>query len=113
MIGLGIWEATVDTLFFKETGRVEIYDDNGSYGFRGSVRGFDLSKIETVSVKEEGNVIDAVVSVPVLPGAEIALHAEIDGDSLTGYAVLPIIGKVKIKDGHRIKENGQASGEDK
>ena len=104
MTGLGIWEASIDAMFLKETGRVEIYDNNGAYGFRGSLRGFDLGDIEVVSVKEDGNIIDAVITVPVLPNAEIPLHAEIDGDNLTGYAVLPIIGKVKIKDGHRIKE---------
>ncbi|MBQ6265593.1 MAG: hypothetical protein IJK60_09120 [Clostridia bacterium] len=104
MIGLGIWEATVDALFFKETGRVEIYDNNGTYGFRGSARGIDLSKIEILCVKEEGNVIDAVITVPVLPNAEIPVHAEIDGDTLTGSAVLPLIGKIKIKNGRRIKE---------
>jgi hypothetical protein len=104
MTGLGLWEASVDTLLFKETGRVEIYDNNGEYGFRGTVRGFDLSKIETVSLKEEGGTIDATVRTPLFPGKTVDIHIEIDGDTLTGYAVLPLVGKVKIKNGHRVKE---------
>lgn len=104
MIGIGLWEASIDAMFFKETGRVEIYDNNGTYAFRGDTRGLDFSTIQVLSAKEEGNTIDAVVSVPVLPNAKIDLHIEIDGDNMEGYAVLPLIGKVKIKDGHRIKD---------
>ncbi|MBR4766357.1 MAG: hypothetical protein IK085_06310 [Clostridia bacterium] len=104
MTGLGLWEAGIDTLFFKETGRVEIYDNNGSYAFRGNVRGFDLSQIRVVSLTEEGNIIDAVVDTPVFPGKEVSLHIEVEGDTLNGYAVFPLVGKVKIKNGRRITE---------
>ncbi|MBQ8944326.1 MAG: hypothetical protein IJ050_07465 [Clostridia bacterium] len=104
MTALGLWEASIDTLFFKETGRVEIFDNNGEYGFRGVVRGFDLSKIEVISLKEEGGTIDAAVKTPLFPEKTVDIHIEIDGDALAGYAVLPVVGRVKIKNGHRIKE---------
>ena len=39
MIGLGIWEASINTMFFRGTGRVTISDNNGEYDFRLEVIG--------------------------------------------------------------------------
>ena len=37
MIGLGTWEAPINTMIFRGTGRVTISDVNGEYDFNGSV----------------------------------------------------------------------------
>ena len=48
------------------------------------------------------NDIDAVVQTSLLPGKDINLSVSIDGDDITGFLKIPFVGKVKLKDGHRI-----------
>ncbi len=104
MIGLGTWEARIDTMFYRGTARVKIYDDNGQYGFEVTVPGVDVPDISVVSIEEEAEHISAVVTTSVLPGKEINLDVDIDGDDLFGFVKVPYFGKVKLKDAHRIAE---------
>ncbi len=102
MIGIGTWECKVDTMFFKGTAQVKIFDNNGEYGFDVIIPDFDVPDITVLSVEEDGNDIDAVVQTSLLPGKDINLSVSIDGDDITGFLKIPFVGKVKLKDGHRI-----------
>ena len=72
MIGIGKWEASINTMLFRGTGRVTISDKNGQYDF----------KLEIV-------------------GENVPVTATFDGDSVVGTAKLPFIGNIKLS-GHRI-----------
>lgn len=103
MIGLGKWGCKVDTMFFKGDAAITLFDDNGSYGFELDVPGVDIPDITVKQVTEEGgDTLNAVVQTSLLPGKDIEMTATFDGDDFTGIIKIPFIGKVKLKDGHRI-----------
>lgn len=102
MIALGKWEMSVKTMIYSGKILLNIFDDGGKYGYEMTIPGMKAPKIDIKEINENGNIIDAVLSTPLLPGKDIALHAEFDGDTVEGYAKLPIFGKVKITDGRRI-----------
>ncbi|MBQ2775728.1 MAG: hypothetical protein IJF40_07580 [Clostridia bacterium] len=104
MIGLGTWQCSVDTMFFSGTAEVRVFDNNGEYGFELKVPNVDIPKIDVKEVIEEGNTINAVATAALLPGKEINLSLEFDGDTFTGFVKVPFIGKVKIKDGKKIAD---------
>lgn len=104
MIGIGTWETRIDTMFFKGQATVKIFDDGGKYGFEIDVPGVDVPDIEVVSVTEKDEHIDAVLHTSVLPGKDIDLSVDIDGDDLFGWVKIPVFGKIKLKDAHRIAE---------
>ncbi len=102
MIGLGTWQGSVDTMFFSGTAEVRVFDDNGKYGFELKVPNIEIPKIEVKEVVEEGNKINAVATTNLLPGKDINLSLEFNGDTFTGFVKVPLLGKVNIKDGKKI-----------
>lgn len=103
MVGLGKWSAGVKTMFFSGSGTVEIFDNNGKYGFRFDVEGFDGNGVKINSVKEDGNTLIIAGEYPsIMPGKEVVAHITFEGDTLTGFAQIPLLGKIKIADGHKI-----------
>lgn len=104
MIGLGTWECRVSTMFYKGTARVKVFDNNGEYGFEIYVPDFEVPDIKLISAEEDGNHVDAVVQVSLLPGKNINLSVDFDGDIITGFVKVPMLGKITLKDGHRVEE---------
>ncbi len=104
MIGLGTWQGSVDTMFFSGTAQVRVFDDNGKYGFELQVPDIDIPKIDVKEIIEEGNRISAVATTDILPGKEVKLELEFNGDEFTGFIRVPFIGKVKINDGKKIAD---------
>lgn len=104
MIGLGTWECRIDTLFFKGTVKLKVFDDNGSYGFDVIIPDFKVPDITVKEIEEDGNEITATVCTSILPGKDITVYADIDGDTLNGFVKAPFVGKVKLKDCRRIEE---------
>ncbi len=106
MIGIGKWEASVNTMMFSTSGIIEIKDNGGKYEFIYNVpERFKDVKVKILSIEEEGTdtlVVKAEFSI--LPGKIFEVHATFNGDTLTGFIKAPIMGsmKVKIKNGHRI-----------
>lgn len=102
MVGLGKWEFNVNTMFFKGNVFLDIFDDGGKYGYRLEVPGMTVPALDIISVSESGNTVEAVARASMLPGKDILVHAEFDGDTVGGYVKVPVLGKVKINDGHKI-----------
>ncbi len=101
MIGLGKWACTVDSMFFRGEVKLEIVEKDGSYDFELDLPGIDMPSYTIKSVEEDGNTIKAVVCVDTL-GKDAELTVDFDGDTFTGILKVPFIGKIKLKDGHRI-----------
>ena len=93
MIGLGKWVCNVSSMLFSGEVKMEIFDDNGSYGFKLDIPNV---KIPDVTVKE------VTVQTSILPGKDIVLNATFDGDTFEGVLKIPFVGKVKLKDGRRL-----------
>lgn len=104
MIGLGTWQCSVDTMFFSGTATIHVFDNNGEYGFELKVPDIDIPNIYVKEVVEEGNTINAVATTDVLPGKDLTLSLEFNGDTFTGFVKVPFIGKVKIQDGKKIAD---------
>ncbi|MBQ3150879.1 MAG: hypothetical protein IJB86_06505 [Clostridia bacterium] len=102
MIGLGKWSCRVDTMMFRGTATLNIYDNNGEYGFELDAGGLDIPEVNVSNIVENGNTLEAVATTPALPGKEVPISLEFDGDVFTGFLKVPFIGKVKLKDGKRI-----------
>ena len=104
MIGLGKWACNVNTMFFSGEVKINVFDNNGEYGFDLDIPGIDIPDIEIKSVEEDDDSIVAIAGTSLLPGKDIELNITFDGDEFDGFLKIPVIGKVKFKDGHRIEE---------
>lgn len=103
MIGIGKWEAAINTMLFKGTGRVTINDNNGEYDFKLEIVGENIPEFTVTDVVEEGNTLRAVAESDMFKGKKIPVTATFDGDNVVGTAKLPFIGGIKVR-GHRVKE---------
>ncbi|MBQ2903477.1 MAG: hypothetical protein IJE48_03685 [Clostridia bacterium] len=104
MIGLGKWACNVNTMFFSGEVKLNVFDNNGEYGFEVDIPGIQIPDIEIKSVEEDDDTVNAVVQTSLLPGKDIDLCVTFDGDEFDGFLKIPFIGKVKFKDGHRVEE---------
>jgi len=104
MIGLGKWACNVNTMFFSGEAKLNIFDNNGSYGFELEVPGVTVPDILVKKIEEDDDTITAVVQTSLLPDKDIDLTVTFDGDEFDGFVKIPFLGKVKFKDGHRIAE---------
>ncbi len=103
MIGLGKWACHVDTMFFKGDVEMTISDNNGQYGFDLKLPGIDIPGYEIKELNEEnGDTINAIVNVDMLPGKDISLILTFTDDTVNGLVKVPFLGKIKLKDGKKI-----------
>ena len=96
MIGLGTWEAQINTMLFRGTGRVTISDVNGEYDFKFELVGEQLPKI--------GDTLTAVGECEAFPGKEIPVSVTFnDDDTFLCVVKLPFVGKIKLN-GNKISD---------
>ena len=91
-------------MFFSGEAKINVFDNNGEYGFELDIPGIDIPDIEIKSVEEDDDSIFAITRTSLLPGKDIELTITFDEDEFDGFLKIPYIGKVKFKDGHRIEE---------
>ena len=104
MIGLGTWEAPINTMIFRGTGRVTISDVNGEYDFKFELVGESLPKITVTDVEEDGNTLTAVGECEAFPGKKIPVTVDFnDDDTFLCVVKLPMIGKIKLS-GNKIAD---------
>ena len=104
MIGLGTWEAEINTMLFRGTGRVTISDVNGEYDFKFELVGESLPKITVKDVEEDGDTLTAVGECEAFPGKEIPVSVTFDDDDTFLCVVkLPFVGKIKLS-GNKISD---------
>ena len=102
MIGLGKWVCSVSSMLFSGEVKMEIFDDNGSYGFKLDIPNVKIPDVTVKEVKEDGTDVTVTVQTSMLPGKDIVLNATFDGDTFEGVLKIPFVGKVKLKDGRRL-----------
>lgn len=101
MIGIGKWESSINTMFFRGTGRVTISDNNGQYGFKLEIIGENVPKFTVSDVVEDGNTLRAVAESDMFKGKKIPITATFDGDTVVGTVKLPLLGNIKLL-GHKV-----------
>lgn len=104
MIGLGTWEAQINTMLFRGTGRVTISDVNGEYDFKFELVGEQLPKITVNDIEEDGDTLTAVGECEAFPGKEIPVSVTFnDDDTFLCVVKLPFVGKIKLN-GNKIAD---------
>lgn len=101
MVALGKWACTVDSMFFRGEVIVNILEKDGSYDFELELPGVDVPDYTIKSIEVTDDHLSAVVSVSML-GKDAQLDIDFEDDSFTGLIKIPFIGKIKLKDGHRV-----------
>lgn len=102
MIGIGKWGCHVNTMFFSGDVEMTISDNGGEYAFELELPGVDIPDYTLKSVEEDGNTLHAVVGVSMI-GKDAEVTVTFEGDSFSGVVKIPMLGKVKLKDGYKIK----------
>jgi hypothetical protein len=101
MIGLGTWEAPINTIAFRGIGRMIISDNNGEYDFKFEIPDVDIPEIVVSDIVEDGNTLTASAECDLVKGKKIPVSVTFEGDTLTGLIKIPFIGRVKLN-GKRI-----------
>ena len=101
MIGIGKWEASINTMFFRGTGRVTISDNNGQYDFKLEIIGENVPEFTVSEIVEDGNTLRAVAESDMFKGKKIPVTATFDGHTVVGTAKLPLLGNIKLT-GHKV-----------
>ncbi len=101
MVGLGKWACTVDSMLFRGEAIINILDKNGEYDFELELPGVEVPEYTIKSLEITEDTLTAVVNIAML-GKDAQLDIDFDEDSFTGILKLPLIGKIRLKDGHRV-----------
>ena len=96
MIGLGKWEAPINTMVYKGTGIMTISDVGGEYDFKFELTGMNLPEIRVSEIAENGNTLTAVGECDLIPGKKVPVSITFEEDTFTGFIKAPIVGKVKL-----------------
>lgn len=105
MIGLGSWEASVSTIFFKGDVKFTITDKNGEYDIDVQLPGdFSEAKLEFFDIEENGNTLSGNGKISLLPGKKITAKITFDGDTMTGGLKIPFLGEIKLKNGKKVSD---------
>ncbi len=95
MIGLGVWEVPVNSMFFKGTAKITVSDNNGEYDFRLEIPGFDIPEMDISNLEVNGNTVSADATCDMLKGQK--LHADVTFAETTCEGVLKGPMGIKIK----------------
>ena len=103
MLGLGKWTCMVDSMLFRGDVTMNIIEKNGNYDFELDLPGIEIPSYTLKSVVEDNNSIKAVISVDTLgKDAELEVNFDDAVETFTGVLKVPFIGKIKLKNGHRV-----------
>ena len=104
MTGLGTWTCSIDTPLIKDKPLFTIFDNNGKYGIRFKMRNYETDSLNIIDAQEQGNTLRLDVAADKFkPGAVASTELTFDGDRFTGFIRLPIMGKLKLIDGEKVK----------
>ena len=102
MIGLGKWSCSIDTMMFRGDAILTVADNGGAYEITAEVPGMKMPEYAVSNIEENENTLTAIVTTPLLSGKELPISLTFDGDTLTGFAKVPLLGKIKLKNGKRL-----------
>jgi len=101
MIGLGTWKFAVDTMFYKGAAILTITND-GEYAIKVELPDMSGISIAVADITEDGDTLNGTATTDMLKGKDIPCSVTFDGDEAEGVLKVPFIGKLKLKDGHKV-----------
>lgn len=107
-IGIGSWAGKINVRLAKGEVKFKISEDeNGEYKIDVSLPGaLKSAKVNFFDLVEEadGKTISGKGGISVLPGRKLEGAFTFEEDTFVGEIKAPVVGKIKITDGHRIAE---------
>ena len=97
----GKWACTVDSMLFRGEANVNIFEKDDTYDFELEISGIDIPEYTIKSVDVSDDHLKAVINIAML-GKDAELDIDFDDDSFVGFLKIPFIGKIKLKNGHRV-----------
>ncbi|MBR6313617.1 MAG: hypothetical protein IKR49_03145 [Clostridia bacterium] len=105
-IGIGSWAGKISVRIARGEVKFTIgEDENGDYKIDVALPGaLKTAKIEFMNLVEEpdGKTISGEGKISVLPGRKLTGAFTFEEDTFTGEIKAPVVGKIRITDGHRI-----------
>ncbi len=105
-IGIGSWAGKISVRIARGEVKFTIgEDENGDYKIDVALPGaLKTAKIEFMNLVEEpdGKTISGEGKISVLPGRKLTGAFTVEEDTFTGEIKAPVVGKIRITDGHRI-----------
>ena len=95
MLGLGVWEVPVNSMFFKGTAKITVKDNCGEYEFIFEVPGFNVPEMDISNLKIKGNTLSADATCDMLKGK--MLHVDVTFEETTCRGILHGPMGIKIK----------------
>ena len=107
-IGLGSWAGKINVRLAKGEVKFKIGEDaNGDYkidvALPGALRNAKINFFDLVE-EADGKTISGKGTISVLPGRKLEGAFTFEDDTFTGEIKAPVVGKIKITEGHRIAE---------
>lgn len=96
MIGLGIWEIPVNSMFYKGTTEITVSEINGIYDFSFKVPGFNVPEMDISNVKVSGNMLSADATCDMLKGKNLHVDVEFNENTCAGVVKGPMGVKIKL-----------------
>lgn len=102
MIGTGKWICSVNTIFFAGDVGFEIFDNNDKFSFNIDIPDIKAPEMIVKEVEEDDDEITITAETSLLPGKEVVLFLEFDDDTCEGYIKVPMVGKIKFRNGRTL-----------
>ncbi len=105
-IGIGNWAGKINVRLARGEVKFTIAEDeNGEYKIDVALPGaLKSAKIKFMNLKEEadGKTISGEGTISVLPGRKLTGAFTFEEDTFVGEIKAPVVGKIRITEGHRI-----------
>ena len=105
-IGIGSWAGKISVRLARGEVKFTISEDaNGEYKIDVTLPGaLRTAKINFMDIKEEedGKTLSGFGTISVLPGRKLEGAFTFEENTFTGEIKAPVVGKIRITDGHRI-----------
>ncbi len=105
-IGLGSWAGKISVRLARGEVKFTIAEDeNGNYKIDTVLPGaLKSAKINFIEINEapDGKSLTGTGMISVLPGRKLEGTFTFEEDTFTGEIKAPVVGKIRITDGHRI-----------
>jgi len=102
MLGLGKWKLSVSTRFYSGDVFLVIGEKDGEYDVYAEFPGGKRPDFRFGKLRAEGSTLTGVAQHSMLQGSQIPFGATFEGDTVSGFLDVPIVGMIKFSDGERV-----------
>lgn len=96
MLGLGVWEVPVNSMFFKGTAKITVREIDGKYDFQFEVPGFNVPEMDISDLKISGNQLSADATCDMLKGKKLHVDVVFSESTCEGILKGPMGVKIKL-----------------